>query len=206
MRAKVHFFLTFIWSVASSATLTILLAIPMFHVLIRPLKLPDITFLSKATIAYNFNVLMTYLLNPFVKSLNMPDFTSSPAGLKHFVDVKHLFLLAIFVTIGLGFPAWRLIRKRLYVQFFQGIKLCLSLPVLGLLIGVFGGFDTLFVSFHQLFFRDSTWLFDPATDPVINILPESYFMLCFIMFGVLYLTFWSYLYFQTKRSFSHEKN
>lgn len=206
MKSKGQFLLTLIWSIATSACLTIIVAIPLFHALVDRFKLPELTFLSKGTIIYNFDILMQYLLNPFKGTLNMPDFVSSEAGLKHFADVKLLFGLAIVVSLVLLFPAIQFIRTGRYVQFYQGLKICLLVPVLFALVSIFGGFDSLFIGFHQLFFRDDTWLFDPAKDPVINILPESYFMLCFMIFGLIYFSFWSYLTFKTKRSFSNEKN
>ncbi len=46
-----------------------------------------------ADISYNFNILMNYLTNPFASVLDMPNFSSSADGLKHFADVKHLFHL-----------------------------------------------------------------------------------------------------------------
>lgn len=206
MKTKAHFLLTIIWSISASATLTILAAIPLFHGLINIFQLPELTYLSEKTISYNFDKLMRYLLNPAIQKLNMPDFTSSQAGLKHFSDVKQLFLLAILLTVVLLVPTFLFIKKKRYIQFYQGIKICLVIPVFIGIIALFGGFDSIFISFHQIFFRDATWLFDPATDPVINILPENYFMLCFMIFGVIYMVFWSYLLLKTKRSFSNEKN
>lgn len=34
-------------------------------------------------------------------------------------------------------------------------------------------FDSFFRVFHTFFFRNDNWLFDPATDPVINVLTEA---------------------------------
>ena len=44
------------------------------------------------------------------------------------------------------------------------------------------GFDQFFIAFHGLFFNNDAWLFNPLTDPIINALPEAYFMHCFILF------------------------
>lgn len=55
----------------------------------------------------------------------------------------------------------------------------LSLPLVLGLVGVFIGFEQFFTLFHQiLFVGDDTWLFDPAKDPVILILPENFFLAC----------------------------
>ena len=49
------------------------------------------------------------------------------------------------------------------------------------------GFERFFIYFHQILFRNTDWLFDPATDPIINVLPESFFMQCFLLFFALLL-------------------
>lgn len=42
-----------------------------------------------------------------------------------------------------------------------------------------------FTTMHKIFFRNDFWIFDAKTDPVINILPEQFFMHCGIMIIVL---------------------
>ena len=71
---------------------------------------------------------------------------------------------------------WRLLR---YFQW--GILLPLGV-VLALLIN----FDVLFVLFHQVFFNNDAWLFNPATDPIILALPAEFFMHSFLLaFGLI---------------------
>ena len=46
-------------------------------------------------------------------------------------------------------------------------------------------FDRAFTVFHGIFFPGKdNWLFDPATDPVIVLLPEEFFRNCAIAIGV----------------------
>ena len=53
--------------------------------------------------------------------------------------------------------------------------------------GVFLGFDEFFTLFHEaLFPGDSSWLFNPILDPIINVLPEEYFLQCFVIFFIIY--------------------
>ena len=47
-------------------------------------------------------------------------------------------------------------------------------------------FDSFFRAFHTLIFHNSNWLFDPETDPVINVLTEGFFAACFAVGGVIY--------------------
>ena len=43
-------------------------------------------------------------------------------------------------------------------------------------------FDRAFVAFHALFFPGKdNWLFDPAQDQIINILPQEFFRSCAIL-------------------------
>ncbi|MGV3060984.1 TIGR01906 family membrane protein, partial [Streptococcus hyovaginalis] len=54
-------------------------------------------------------------------------------------------------------------------------------------LGLAMGFNEFFTLFHQLLFPgDSPWLFNPYTDPIIWVLPETFFMHCFLLFFVLY--------------------
>ena len=55
-----------------------------------------------------------------------------------------------------------------------------SIPtVIGFLAAI--DFNKAFVIFHQIVFRNDYWIFNEATDPVITILPEAFFMHCFMM-------------------------
>ena len=124
----------------------------------------------------------------------MPNFSSSVDGLKHFADVKKLFHLAQGVFV-LSFPAFFLFIKQILLKghgwLVQKTFLWMMLaPVVIGLMGLLMGFDQFFVLFHTVLFPgDSTWLFDPVKDPVIYILPEEFFLHCFILFFVLYEVF-----------------
>ena len=41
--------------------------------------------------------------------------------------------------------------------------------------------DKVFVLFHKIVFNNDYWIFDPVTDPVIMILPDTFFMHCALM-------------------------
>ena len=47
-------------------------------------------------------------------------------------------------------------------------------------------FDSFFITFHHLLFNNSNWLFDPATDPIIDVLSEGFFAACFAVAGIIY--------------------
>lgn len=180
-----------IWLLDVAILLTIYLAWVAYPLEINWLHILNDVGLSKTELITNYNHLLSYLTNPFHQVLNMPGFSSSADGLKHFADVKGLFHLAQVLFVVLGLPTiyffvrtWR--DKSLFIH--QNTYLfAIVFPVFIALVGVAVGFDEFFTLFHQMLFPgDSTWLFNPYTDPVINALPETFFLHCFLVFFVLY--------------------
>jgi integral membrane protein (TIGR01906 family) len=55
--------------------------------------------------------------------------------------------------------------------------------ICGILIAL--NWEQAFITFHHIFFRNDYWLFDPATDPIIVILPDAFFLHCAV--GILLL-------------------
>lgn len=51
----------------------------------------------------------------------------------------------------------------------------LVLPVV-LGAACFAAWDKVFVLFHEISFGNDLWLFDPAVDPVIKVLPDQFFL------------------------------
>ena len=58
-----------------------------------------------------------------------------------------------------------------------------------------------FVLFHKILFRNDYWIFDPACDPVITILPDAYFLhaAALILLCVLAASLFSLLLFRLLR-------
>ena len=68
--------------------------------------------------------------------------------------------------------------------------------------GVLIGFEQFFTLFHEVLFPgDSTWLFNPATDPIIWVLPETFFFFFFILFFVAYALLFLCMLLFSRRSF-----
>lgn len=172
-------------------TLVITVAInfrPLYVFDIHYLNILDYTVVDKTTLLKNFDKLMAFLNNPFASQLALPDFPMSEAGRGHFIDVKKLFMLNYAVLLVTFIPSLiflvKLKRQQSLWRLILPFELGMVIPV------VFGfvmatGFDRFFVTFHELFFQNDDWLFDPRTDPIINVLPESFFMHCFILAFVL---------------------
>ena len=186
MRDKVIFGFSILWIIALSVTLTIFLAIPLFFGEIFWYQLTDLVQMTAGKIWHNFLILMNYLINPLETKLSMPDFPSSASGLHHFAEVKNLFMLVFFLTIILSPFTIRFIKENLSIVFHNALRVVMLFP---LAIGVIAwliGFDRFFVAFHEVLFRDNSWLFDPATDPIISVLPEQFFMHSFLIFLLIY--------------------
>lgn len=186
MRDKVIFGFSILWIIALSVTLTIFLAIPLFFGEIFWYQLTDLVQMTAGKIWHNFLILMNYLINPLETKLSMPDFPSSASGLHHFAEVKNLFMLVFFLTIILIPFNIRFIKENLSIVFHNALRVVMLFP---LAIGVIAWlivFDRFFVAFHEVLFRDNSWLFDPATDPIISVLPEQFFMHSFLIFLLIY--------------------
>lgn len=199
MKTKITFVGSLLFLLSLAILLTIYLAWLFYPLEISWLHLTSRVHFQPHIIQHNFNVLMNYLTNPYSQVLAMPDFPSSASGIHHFAVVKGLFHLAqgvALLTLPMFFLFWnQVIRKGFLSLYRRGILLMLSIPLILGLVGVFIGFEQFFTLFHQiLFVGDDTWLFDPAKDPVILILPEAFFLHAFLLFFCLYELIFGFIY------------
>ncbi|WP_420855204.1 TIGR01906 family membrane protein [Trichococcus ilyis] len=153
------------------------------------LNISEYVGMPKEQILTNYRILLNYLNTPWIANLDMPDFPSSASGLFHFTEVKKLFMLDYLVMITSGLGAFRFMqylkREEQYWRLLRYFQWGVLLP-LGVLTALLISFDTLFVLFHQVFFNNDAWLFNPATDPIILALPAEFFMHSFLMaFGLI---------------------
>ncbi|OTN86415.1 integral membrane protein [Enterococcus sp. 7E2_DIV0204] len=161
---------------------------PLYMIDIDVLNILDYVSLDKADLLKNYGELMSYLNHPFNHTLQLSDFPVSKSGAFHFYEVKRLFLLCygvlIVTIIPSGFFIKRLIKDKRVWRLIRPFQWGMIIPVIfGAIMAI--GFDQFFVAFHGVFFNNDDWLFDPVTDPIINVLPETFFMHCFILFFVL---------------------
>lgn len=204
MKTKITFVGSLLFLLSLAILLTIYLAWLVYPLEISWLHLTSRVHFQPQIIQHNFNVLMNYLTNPFSQVLSMPDFPSSSSGIHHFAVVKGLFHLAqgvALVTLPMFFLFWKqVIRKGFLSLYRRGFLLMISIPLVFGLIGVIIGFDQFFTLFHQiLFVGDDTWLFDPVKDPVILILPETFFLHAFVLFFCLYEVFFTFFYIKGRK-------
>src|SRR5699024_5035710 len=182
MRTKTRDFLgiasIFIFILTAAIALTIW-AIPLYKWTLLYFEIPQKVGMSFENILENYYVLLRYLHFPWIKTLALPDFPVSTSGAFHFYEVKNLFLL----NYGLLFLC-KLKQVKGFCRLVQSFKVAIFIPFVLLLILAMD-FDWMFVMFHQLLFNNDAWLFNATTDPIILVLPQEFFMYCFILVFVL---------------------
>ena len=168
-----------------------LLCRPFYYAHIGPLGLVESTGLTQEQIRTAFDQVMDFCLGL------RPDFAAgdlifSQSGASHFADVRTLFLLDLWI-LGLSLAALaavfvycrlKKVRPHLFCGHGPGFWGAVGLGAAFLVVGGLAAldFDRAFVVFHALFFPGKdNWLFDPNTDQIITILPQTFFRNCAIL-------------------------
>ena len=146
---------------------------------IKALHIEELSGMPEEKIRENYDVLIDYNLLWNRGPLRFPDFPMSAGGETHFREVKRIFdVFQILFPLSLAGMAvlWvkaKSLRDGRYARITG--YLCFGIvAALGLFALI--GWDRLFVVFHKVFFNNDFWLFDYTTDPVITILPDTFFL------------------------------
>lgn len=140
--------------------------------------------MSKEEIIKNYNILIDYTQKKSISKLVMPSFPMSKAGEIHFEEVKNLFMkfnLLLYITGFISLLGVPLLLRNKSFSFLKWSAAGLLAIPLTLSIPFAVNFDKSFTIFHKIFFNNDYWEFDPVTDPIINVLPQEFFMHCAIM-------------------------
>lgn len=157
---------------------------PLYYLDIKALDIPETSGYSQEVIRENYDVLIDYNLSFGDEPLEFPSLAMSESGRIHFEEVKVIFNLFKYMAVaGVTVSAagiWFCAKRKEYRYLKWTSVLTVVLPaVLGILVAL--NWDWVFVTFHKIAFRNDYWIFDPATDPVITILPDAFFMHCALM-------------------------
>jgi len=200
-----HFFGTasiFVFILTAVIALTIL-AVPLYRFSLNFLNFPEQVGMSVNQIMENYYAVLKYLHFPWLDTLVLPDFPVSASGAFHFYEVKLLFyvnygLLALS-SVGSVFYLRKLQKERTFWKLVNPFKIAIFVPFVLLLILALD-FNWMFVMFHEILFNNDAWLFNAATDPIIRVLPQEFFMYCFILaFTLIESSFiGGYFYFKKK--------
>ena len=181
---------------------------PLYYLDVKLLNIEALSGLSKTDILMNYNALIDYSSPFFRGDLIFPTLQASESGLSHFKDVKNIFtffygLGAFTFVLGILFIIWKH-KKREYQYLLVSSIMAIVVPLL-LAVYMAINFDQAFIVFHKIAFRNNDWLFDPVTDPVIYILPDTFFMHCallIIFVVILFSIAFASVYFYKRRYFS----
>lgn len=162
---------------------------PLYYHDISALKIEETSGFSRNIIKQNYDALIDY--NQFFHSgklkLTVP---MSNEGRIHFSDVKRIFV-AIEITCIITFVlSSLLIKKQIAQKDVEFLKLSSMITILlPSIAGIFTAlnWDATFIMFHKIMFRNDYWLFDEIKDPVITMLPDTFFLHCAIMIIALIL-------------------
>lgn len=187
-----NFFIRFVYNLLLAIATGVIGAIacswPLLALLMKLQKTNALINLPIAKVMQNYSFLLQYLLFPWKQHLQMPDLPTSVNAAEHFYECKLLFQLALIAfLIGLVLAIYARWRKQThFMSLEKGPALtCMLLPFIVLPFALVD-FDEFFVIFHQIFFHNSNWLFNPQTDPIINVLTEGFFAACFSIFVIIY--------------------
>lgn len=163
---------------------------PFYYAHIGPLELCEETGLTRGEIKTAFDEMMDFCVGRAEFSTGVLRWSES--GKSHFADVRVLFLLDLrALAVSVLVLAVLLIVSRLIGRrpgrllgrgptFWAGSGLAAVFVIVGALAAT--DFDRAFTIFHTIFFPGKdNWLFDPAEDQIINILPQTFFMNCAIL-------------------------
>lgn len=151
---------------------------PIYYYDINHLNITQFTDLNENEIKSSFDYLIYFVNSNQNLDFNIPLLPSSKEGAIHFQEVKGLFIklnyILYFSIILIAFGVYSAFRKRDFSLFKWASNLILIFSIC-LLIPFSINFDASFNLFHKIFFSNNYWLFDPDLDPIINILPETFF-------------------------------
>lgn len=161
---------------------------PFYYAQIENLKIEEETGYTREQIVTAYSEVVDFCIGAR-EDFAVGELKYSEEGKDHFADCRKLFILdlGVLAVSGLTLICWLIIRKAVSMRCARprnhsvGYHGALTLLITFAVIGALGtiDFDKTFVIFHSLFFPGKTnWLFNPVTDEVINILPETFFMRC----------------------------
>ncbi len=162
---------------------------PFYYVQIEALDMPEQTGYTAEEIRDAFDEMMDFCMQG--KPFGTGVMKWSESGRDHFADCAVLFRLDIhvleisilvlavcFILSRTSFHAVRF--KRFGPSFWAGSILATGFVAVSLFAA--SDFDRAFVIFHHLFFPGKeNWIFDPAQDEIIKVLPEVFFENCAIL-------------------------
>ena len=160
-----------------------------YSVDIETLEISESSGLSREELLINYNAVMAYL-SPFSNSsFSLPTLNWSAVSVGHFADVKtvfnYIYILGALCTLVLFQLS---VRKQLNRRILRVSGFVTLFVPAAIALAVFVDFDWAFNFFHSIFFIGDTWLLDPTTDGIIQILPSTYFLHSALFIAIFWLS------------------
>ncbi|MEW9096332.1 MAG: TIGR01906 family membrane protein [Clostridiaceae bacterium] len=164
----------------------------LYYFDIKHLDIVENSGFSMEDIKEDYNYLIKYITSHNKEDFEMPNLPSSKEGAVHFEEVKNIFIKLDYLFFISGIISiialYYCNKNKVYTTFKYTSIVLISIPII-LLITFLINFDKVFVIFHKLFFNNDYWIFDPVKDPVINMLPQDFFMHCGILINIFIIIF-----------------
>ena len=162
---------------------------PFYYAHIEPLGLERASGLSREEIVRAYDEVLDFCVGAR-STFSAGVLPFSRSGAEHFADCRVLFILdlGLFAGSAAAVGVLAVIERKAPSHRFHGrgaafwgaAGLCSVLGAVGVLAAF--DFDGAFTVFHSIFFPGKdNWLFDPATDPIITLMPEEFFRNCAIL-------------------------
>ena len=174
--------------IISAAVILTLCCKKLYYHDIKALNIVEMSGYSEEEIKCNYDALIKYNLSPFQKKLNFPTLPMSEKGEIHFREVKNIFQLfwkMLLISAGILVTGGYIKNKKqdyLYLKWASVITIVIP-AIIGIMVALY--WEKTFVWFHEIVFDNDYWIFDSTTDPVINILPDT-FLLRLVRWGVMF--------------------
>ena len=162
---------------------------PFYYAQIDPLELERSSGLSREEIIEEHDEVLDYCIGAS-DELSAGVLPFSESGSAHFADCRRLFILDLWLFFGsmAAIALLKLYRRRHEIPRLRGHGAAFwGAAGIGAVLLVIGAaaatnFDRAFTVFHPLFFPgEDNWIFDPAQDPIITLMPEEFFRNCAVL-------------------------
>ena len=171
--------LVFFTFLISASTWAVLAFRPLYSWVIQAMKIPETTGYSLEVCKANYKTLIDYNMFFGPNVLAFPDFEMSIYGAQHFKEVKDIFVILQYAAIASGvllIPGIIFTKKK-WAYGWMKATIILTIIVIGVVgLAMLINWEWTFTIFHKILFRNDYWIFSPATDPVIIILPDEVFL------------------------------
>lgn len=179
----------------------------IYSLFIKLNRIPNYNNLSSEEILNDYNNIIHYLNSPSEEVLKFKNFKISPIGEFHFLEVKEIFSSIYLIGLAcliLGIILFILSKKfklKISLKAFNIFFYEVLFIFISLILSFYLNFSKVFTIFHKIFFNNDYWIFDPNKDPIINVLPESYFLFLaiFILFLVIIFSIISKIFYNLKK-------